>query len=72
MNRSDLVLSVEEASQVLGISLGLAYQLAREGKLPCLRFGRRILIIKREFYKMLGVKSDDESKAGKNMDRTPD
>ena len=68
MKSSDFVLTVEEASQVLGISLGLAYQLAREGKLPCLRFGRRILIIKREFYKMLGVKSDDEAKAGKNMD----
>lgn len=32
--------SVEEAAAVLGIGRGTAYQAARSGELPALRFGR--------------------------------
>ena len=39
-----LTLTVEESAHLLGISRGLAYQLARSGRLPALRFGRRLLI----------------------------
>jgi len=39
-----LVLTVEEASRLLGISRGLAYELIARGELPHLRLGRRIVI----------------------------
>ena len=39
-----LLISVESAGKLLGIGRGLAYQLAREGKLPTVRLGRRTLI----------------------------
>lgn len=39
-----LVLTVEEAGRLLGISRGLAYELVARGELPHLRLGRRIVI----------------------------
>jgi excisionase family DNA binding protein len=39
-----LVLSVEEAAQVLRISRGLAYELVRRGDIPSIRLGRRVLV----------------------------
>jgi excisionase family DNA binding protein len=37
-------ISVEEAAERLGIGRGLAYDLARSGKLPVLRLGRRLRV----------------------------
>ena len=37
-------LTVEEAARVLGIGRGLAYELAREGRIPVVRLGRRVLV----------------------------
>ena len=39
-----LCVTVPEAAAMLGISRNFAYQLVREGKLPSIRFGKRILI----------------------------
>lgn len=39
-----LTITVPEAARTLGISRGLAYQMAREGTLPVLRFGRRLVV----------------------------
>jgi excisionase family DNA binding protein len=39
-----LVLTVEEAAALLGISRGLAYEGCRRGDLPSIRIGRRILV----------------------------
>jgi excisionase family DNA binding protein len=39
-----LVVTVTEAAELLGISRGLAYELARVGQLPSLRLGRRLLV----------------------------
>jgi len=39
-----LTLTVEEAGQVLGVSPSYAYELVRQGALPCMRLGRRIVI----------------------------
>jgi excisionase family DNA binding protein len=39
-----LTISVEEAGEVLGISRGAAYAAAREGTLPTVRFGRRLIV----------------------------
>jgi excisionase family DNA binding protein len=48
-----LTLTVEEAAHLLGISRGLAYELARCGKLPVVRLGRRMLIPRAALEKML-------------------
>ncbi len=48
-----LTLTVGEAGHILGISRGLAYEMARCGKLPTIRFGHRILIPKVALEKML-------------------
>ncbi|MGH9233660.1 MAG: helix-turn-helix domain-containing protein [Acidimicrobiales bacterium] len=44
MRPERLTMSVEEASEVLGISRSLAYELVRRGELPSLRLGRRIVV----------------------------
>ncbi len=41
---STLVLTVEEAGRLLGISRGLAYGLVARRELPHIRLGRRIVI----------------------------
>jgi len=41
---SDIVLSVEQARRELCISRGLIYQAIRNGEIPSIRIGRRILI----------------------------
>ena len=48
-----LTLTVEESAHLLGISRGLAYELARCGKLPVVRLGRRLLVSKAALMKML-------------------
>ena len=52
-------MSVEQASKILGVGRGLAYSMAREGKLPTIRFGRRLLVPRRALYRLL-----DESIGG--------
>ena len=44
MDDTRLTLTVEQAAVVLGISRGLAYELAARGELPCLRLGRRLVV----------------------------
>jgi excisionase family DNA binding protein len=44
MADSPLVMSVTEAAEVLGISRGLAYELARTRRLPSVRLGRRLVV----------------------------
>jgi excisionase family DNA binding protein len=39
-----LTLTVEDAGQMLGVSRSYAYELVRQGALPCMRLGRRIVI----------------------------
>jgi excisionase family DNA binding protein len=39
-----LTLTVAEAGQMLGVSRSYAYELVRQGALPCMRLGRRIVI----------------------------
>ena len=49
-----LTLSVEEAAKLLGIGRSLAYELARTGELPVVKFGRkRLLVSRRALEKML-------------------
>lgn len=47
------VLTVEEAAAYLRISRGLAFAAVRDGSLPCVRMGRRILIPRRQLEALL-------------------
>ena len=48
-----LCVTVPEAAEMLVISRNFAYQLVREGKLPSIRFGKRILIPRAALDKMM-------------------
>lgn len=56
-----LTLNVDEAAELLGISCGLAYEMARCGKLPVVRFGRRLLVPKVALQQMLNPPQDTSS-----------
>ena len=49
-----LTITVDECAQLLGISRGLAYEQVRQGIIPHVRFGRRIVIPVVALEKMLG------------------
>ena len=51
-----LTLSIPEAAKVLGISRGLAYDLARRDKLPVpvIKLGRRLVLSRRAVEALLG------------------
>lgn len=53
-SRSPETLTVEEAAAVLGISRGLAYEGVREGTIPSLRIGRRLLVPRKALDRLLG------------------
>ena len=48
-----LVLTIEEARSLLGLSRGLMYQAIHAGQIPFVRFGRRILIPRARLEKLL-------------------
>lgn len=52
--------SVETAARVLGISRALAYQLVREGVIPSVKLGRRVLIPQQALTALLEVATSDD------------
>ncbi len=58
-NNESKTLTVEEAAKVLGIGRQKAYELAREGKLPVLRLGKRILVPRIALERMLDKAGTD-------------
>ena len=48
-----LTLTVAETAKVLGISRNLAYQLVRQGDIPSLRLGRRIVVPRAALERLL-------------------
>lgn len=46
-------LTVDEAAEILGISRGSAYEAVRQGEIPTIRIGRRILVLAPAFERML-------------------
>ena len=48
-----LCMTVPEAAEMLGISRNHAYELARQGKLPVIRLGKRLIIPRIGFEKWL-------------------
>ena len=54
--KRELGVTLPEMAAALGISRNLAYQLARDKKIPVLRLGRRRIIVPTDaLYKMLDV-----------------
>ena len=48
--------SVEEAAKLLGVGRSTAYQCARNGQIPALRLGSRLLIPKAAMERLLSIK----------------
>jgi excisionase family DNA binding protein len=46
---------VEEAGRILGVSRGAAYAYAKDGSIPTIRLGKRLLVPKAELEKTLNV-----------------
>ena len=55
-------LTVEQAAKILGIGRTLAYQMARDGRLPAIRLGDRLLIPRPALDRMLAGDSQHTSK----------
>ena len=55
VKQESLTMTVEEAAAALGISRNLAYEAARNGQLPCIRIGRRLLVPRRALERLLEV-----------------
>lgn len=55
MEETRLTVTVEEAARMIGISRGLAYQMARDKRLPTIRFGKRLVVTKRAIEHLLQV-----------------
>jgi len=53
VQQENLTMTVEEVAAALHISRGLAYEAARDGRLPCIRIGKRLLISRRGLEKLL-------------------
>ncbi len=63
--KHDMVLTVKEAAGLLRISRGLAYEMVRQGWLPSIRLGRRILVPRRALERMLA--SAESQPAGQGI-----
>ena len=56
MENERLTLTIKEAAKLLGISQSTAYEAARTGRIPVLKFGRRFLVARVPFERnLLGV-----------------
>ena len=51
-----LCYTIPEAAALLGFSRNFGYELAKRGEIPIIRFGKRILVPKSVFERMLGKK----------------
>jgi len=60
-----LVVTVTEAAELLGISRGLAYELARSGRLPSLLLGRRLVVPRAALLTWLERAAPPESWGGR-------
>lgn len=69
--RSRPTLAVEEAGRILGIGRSSAYVLARNGDLPTLRLGRRLLVPTARLRALLGeLPENDNDPAGNRAEVT--
>ncbi len=55
MDDEALTLTIPETARLLRISPLKAYKYARDGELPCIRLGRRVLVPRAELDKFLAT-----------------
>ena len=67
-NRTRQTMTVEEAAAILGISRAKAYECARTGELPSIRFGRRVLIPSAALARLLQPGGAEEGTAPRMSD----
>jgi excisionase family DNA binding protein len=48
-----ILVSVEQAARLLGLSRAMAYGMAQRGELPTVRFGRSVRVHRRELERMV-------------------
>lgn len=60
---SKLTVSVPVAGKALGLSRDAAYDAARSGDLPTLRFGRRVVVPTNKLREMLGLPGHSQAAA---------
>ena len=53
VKQENLTMTVEEAAAALNISRSLAYEAARDGRIPTIRIGRRLLVSRHALEKLL-------------------
>lgn len=56
-----LTLSVPEAAELLGIGKGLAYDAARNGEIPTISIGRRLVVPVHQLLHLLGVPPEQQA-----------
>jgi excisionase family DNA binding protein len=61
--RSDLppLLSVEQASKLLGVSRTVGHRAAASGDLPTLRWGRRLYVPTARLLELLGLPAEEKA-----------
>jgi excisionase family DNA binding protein len=67
-DRERLVYTVPEAGRLLGLGRNAAYDAAKRGDIPSLRIGRRLLVPKIPFHRMIELtarSSDSGTQAAK-------
>jgi excisionase family DNA binding protein len=52
-------LSVEQASEILGLPVRTTYRAAARGEIPSLRIGRRVLVPTGRLLELLGLAAED-------------
>ena len=67
MKKSQQVYSVDEVAALLGIGRNGAYESVRSGQIPSIRIGKRILVPKAAFDRMLARDVAGDG-AGREMD----
>lgn len=61
------LLTVEEVARILRIGRDLAYQLAREGKIPVLRLGRRMVIPRQTLMRWIETEANPQKMSGPSV-----
>ncbi len=52
-HQSAETMTVDEAAKQLGIGRNQAYEAAKNGQIPCMRIGRRFLILRQPLQRLL-------------------
>jgi excisionase family DNA binding protein len=66
-----MILSVTEVAKILGISRNLVYSGVIRGEIPCIKIGKRILVPKVAFERMLNAARPVANSSARGQPRGP-